>query len=67
MMMPAVLKVIACMGYAHVAQTEAAPKRAFNRRIILRPHKVENGILWRGLSLCDSGKGRRCYYYGQRE
>src|SRR3979490_935251 len=46
MMMAAVLKIVACMSYAHVAQTEATPKSAFDHGAVLRPHEIENGILW---------------------
>ena len=56
MVMAAVLEIIARMSYAHVAQTEAAPESAFDRGAVLRPHEIQNGILWRGLSLSRRGK-----------
>jgi hypothetical protein len=48
--------MIACMSYAHVAQTKATPKPAFNGSAVLRPHKIEKGIFWRWLSLGMSHK-----------
>jgi len=56
MMMAAIVKIVACMGDAHVPQTETTPEPAFDRGAVLRPDKVQNGILWRGLSLSVSGK-----------
>jgi hypothetical protein len=49
--MAAVGEMIACMSYAHVAQAKATPKPAFDGGAVLRPYEIENGILWRGLSL----------------
>src|SRR3954468_2253576 len=51
MVMAAVLEIIARMGYAHVAEAKAAPKTAFDGGAVLRPHKIENGILRCWLSL----------------
>src|SRR5258708_20206310 len=51
MMMAAVLKIVARVGDAHVAQAKTAPKSAFDRGAVLGPHEIENGILWRSLSL----------------
>ena len=51
MMMAAVLKIVACMRDAHVAQAEATPKSAFDDRAVLRPNEIQNRILGRGLSL----------------
>jgi hypothetical protein len=45
------------MSNAHVAQTETTPKSALDSRAVLRPHEVEKGIFWRGLSL-SVGSGR---------
>jgi len=45
MMMAAIRVFVAGVGYAHVAQTEAAPKTSFNNRAILRPYKVKIGIV----------------------
>ena len=45
MVMTGVWKIVSRMGYAHVAQTEAAPKTSFNNRAILRPYKVKIGIV----------------------
>src|SRR3982074_1208982 len=56
MVMAAVFEIIARMSYAHVAQTEATPKSAFDRGAVLRPHEIEKGILRRGLSLSIRGK-----------
>src|SRR3981081_2921069 len=51
MMVAGVLKVIARMGYAHVAEAEAAPESAFDRCAVLRPHEIEKGIVLPGVSL----------------
>ena len=51
MVMAAVLEIIACVSYTHVAQTEPTPESAFDRGAVLRPHEIEKGILWRRLSL----------------
>jgi hypothetical protein len=51
MMMAAVLKIVACVGDAHVPQTETTPEPASDRSAVLRPNKVHKRILWRGLSL----------------
>ena len=51
MVVAAVLEIIARMGYTHVAQAKAAPKPAFDGGAVLRPHRIENGILRRWLSL----------------
>jgi len=56
MMMAAVLKIVARVSDAHVAQTEATPKSALDCGAVLRPDEVENGILWCGLSLSPRGK-----------
>src|SRR5580692_32333 len=67
MVMATVLEIITRMSYTHIAQTETAPKPAFNRRAVLRPDEIEDGILWRGLSLRKGRKrqtGQRC---GQRD
>ena len=56
MVLAAVLEIIARMSYAHVAQTEATPKSAFDRRAVMRPHEIEKRILWRGLSLSTRGE-----------
>src|SRR5712672_2387092 len=50
-MMPAVLKIVAGMGHAHVAQAEPAPEPAFDRRAVLWPYEIKHGILARGLAL----------------
>src|SRR5690242_17316306 len=52
MMMAAVMKVVARVGDAHVAQTKATPEPAFDHRAVLRPNEIQDRILWRGLSLC---------------
>src|SRR5260370_10720884 len=67
MVMAAVFEIIARMSYAHVAQTEATPKSAFDRGAILRPHEIEKGILRRGLSLSIRGKWQTSQDYGQRD
>ena len=51
MMMAAVLVIIAGMRNAHVAQTETTPERSFDRRAILRPDEIQNGILWRWFAM----------------
>src|SRR5436190_2074066 len=51
MMMAAVLKIVACMRDAHVAQDEATPKSAFDDRAVLRPNEIQNRILRRGHSM----------------
>ena len=56
MVMAAVWVTIARMSDAHVAQTEAAPKSAFDRGAVLRPHEIQKRILWRGLSLRGRGE-----------
>jgi hypothetical protein len=43
MVMTGVWKIVPCVGYAHVAQTKAAPKSSFNNRAILRPYEVKIG------------------------
>ena len=63
--MAAVWKMIACMSYAHVSQTKATPKSAFDGGAVLRPHKIEKGILWRGLSLGMSRKRQTSQSQGQ--
>jgi len=45
MMVAGVLKVIARMRYAHVAEAEAAPESAFDRCAVLRPYEIEKGSL----------------------
>ena len=56
MMMAAVLKIVARVGDTHVAQAEATPESALDRGAVLRPHEIQNGIFWRGLSLSPGGK-----------
>jgi len=51
MVMPSVWKIVPRMGYAHIAQTKAAPKSPFNNRAILRPYEVQVSIIRCGLSL----------------
>src|SRR6266566_8657105 len=51
MMMAAVVKIVARMRDAHVAQTETTPESAFDRGAVLWPNEIQNRILWRGLSL----------------
>ena len=58
MVMAAVFEIISRVRYAHVAQTEATPKSAFDRQAVLRPHEIKKGIVWRGLSLSVDGAGQ---------
>src|SRR5260370_2559558 len=51
MMMAAVLKIVARLGDAHVAQAKTAPKSAFYRAAVLGPNEIKNRILWPCLSL----------------
>src|ERR1700692_4444064 len=67
MVMAAVLEAIARMSYAHISQTKAAPKSAFDRRSILRPYEIENCILWRRLPLGIRGKRQTCQGYTHRD
>src|ERR1700742_5094569 len=60
MVMAAIFVVCAGMRYTHTPQTKAAPKSALDRRTILRPHEIENGILWRRLPLSMRGKRQTC-------
>src|SRR5260370_33087427 len=66
MMMAAVMKIVPCVGDAHVPQTETTPEPAFDRGAVLRPNKVQNRILWRSLSLSvrgeRHGRQRRRYH-----
>ena len=41
MVMTGVWKIVPRMGYAHIAQTKAAPKSSFNNRAILRPRSKD--------------------------
>jgi hypothetical protein len=59
-MMAAVLKIVARVGDPHVPQTETTPESAFDRGAVLRPDKIQNRVLWRGLSL-SVGDARRKY------
>jgi hypothetical protein len=67
MVMAAVLEIIARVSYAHIAQTEPTPESAFDRGAVLRPHEIEMGILWRGLSLGTCGKWQTGQDHGQRD
>ena len=51
MVMTGVWKIVPRMGYAHIAQTKAAPKSSFNNRAILRPYEVQISIIRCGFSL----------------
>jgi hypothetical protein len=64
MVVTAVLEIIACVSYAHVAQPEPTPESAFDRGAVLRPDKIEKDILWRGLSLSVRGKWQKSQNYG---
>src|ERR1700692_1366479 len=67
MVMAAVLEAIARMSYAHISPAKAAPNPAFERRSILRPYEIENGILWRRLPLGIRGKRQTCQGYTHRD
>ena len=56
MVMAAVLKIVTRMSYAHIAQTETAPKTSFDRRAVLGPHEINKSILRRRLSLSKRGQ-----------
>src|SRR6476469_5977992 len=60
MMMTAVLRIVTRMSNAHVTQTETTPKSALDRRPVLRPHEIEKGIFWRGLSLSVGSARQTC-------
>src|SRR3984893_9121701 len=51
MMMAAVMKIVARVGDAHVAQTKTTPEPAFDHGAVLWPNEIQDRILWRGLSL----------------
>src|SRR6267143_1112350 len=67
MMMAAVLEIVARVGDTHVAQAEATPESALDRSAVLRPHEIQNGIFWRGLSLSPRGKWQASQDDGQRD
>jgi hypothetical protein len=63
MVMPSVCKIVPGMGYAHIAQTEAAPKSPFNNRAILRIQRVESKRVDEFANMSD--EELRQYVYGK--
>ncbi len=54
MVMAGILIIIPRVGHAHVAKAEATPECSFDGSPIMRPYEIEQGILWRRLSLSES-------------
>src|SRR5581483_7358322 len=67
MMMAAVLIVVARMGDAHVAQTKSTPEATLDDCAVLRPDKIEQGVLARRLALRMSETRERYEQQGQRD
>src|SRR5262245_53577684 len=51
--------VVTRVGHTHVAQAKAAPESALDDCAVLRPHKIEQYILRRGLALRIGGAGKQ--------